>query len=202
MTVLSIEPYYGRKSRLRVCLDGGADLVLYKGEIGDYGISEGAELSDELYEQIIREILIPRARKRALHLLEKQDRTVQNLSDKLSEAGYPEVVVEDALSYVESFHYTDDSRFAANYVRFHKDGKSKRRIVSDLSAKGVDQDIIDAALEGEYTVSEEDMVRDILRKRGYDPSTADEKERAKHYRYLAGKGFSYDTIRNAMAATP
>ena len=199
MIVDRIEPYYGKRSRYRVCLEGEADLVLYAKELGRYGIEEGSELSDETYERIISEVLIPRARKRAMHLLEKQDRTVKNLSDKLREGGFPERVVEDAVGYVSSFHYLDDERYAENYVRYHQDGKSKSRIRQDLMRRGVDRDTIDAALDEGYEASEEQMVTDMLRRKHYDPTTADEKERMKIYRYLASRGFSYDIISDVMA---
>jgi regulatory protein len=65
------------KGRAKICLAGGADFVLYKKEYESYGIEEGAELSEADYQQILTDIVIPRCKKRALHLLEKQDRSVQ-----------------------------------------------------------------------------------------------------------------------------
>ena len=173
--------------------------MLYAKELDKYEIEEGNDLSDEIYDLIINEILIPRARRRAMHLLEKQDRTKKNLSDKLREGGFPPAVIEDAIAYVESYHYIDDNRYAENYVYYKQEGKSKSRIRQDLLQRGIDRDTIDAALESTYETSEEDMVKDILRKKKYDPSTADEKEKAKLYRYLASKGFSYETVADAMA---
>lgn len=198
MLVRSIEHFRGKKTHIRVCLDTEADLVLYPKEISRYGIEEGKDLSAETYENIIHEILIPRARKRALHLLEKQDRTIKNLSDKLKESGYPPSVIEDAIEYVRSYHYVDDERYAKNYVHYKQDGKSKRRIMQDLLQKGIDKDTAEAALLEEYEKSEEDMVRFLLEKKGYDPDNSDEKDRAKLYRYLASRGFSYDVISDAM----
>ncbi|MBQ4373989.1 MAG: regulatory protein RecX, partial [Lachnospiraceae bacterium] len=112
------------------------DLVLYKREVKTYGLEAGEELSEEAYQRILEETLIPRAKRRAMHLLEKQDRTRKNLEDKLRESDYPQTAIDAAIAYVESFHYIDDERYARSYVHFHQEGKSKRRIQQDLMQKG------------------------------------------------------------------
>ncbi|MBP5265308.1 MAG: regulatory protein RecX [Lachnospiraceae bacterium] len=174
------------------------DLVLYKREIKTYGLEAGEELSEELYQRIMEETLIPRAKRRAMHLLEKQDRTRKNLEDKLRESDYPQPAIDAAVAYVASYHYIDDERYARSYVHFHQEGKSKRRIQQDLMQKGVDRDTLARVLEEEYETSEEDMIRDLLRKKHYDPESADAKERSKMYRFLAGRGFSSGDISRVL----
>ena len=198
MTIVDIQPIPHKKNKYKVQLHGGADLVLYKREVKTYGLEAGAELTEELYERILQETLIPRAKRRALHLLEKQDRTRRNLMDKLRESDYPQEAIEAAVAYVESYHYIDDERYARSYVHFHQEGKSKRRIQQDLMQKGVDRDIIAMVLEEEYETSEADMIRDLLRKKHYDPESADASERAKMYRFLLGRGFSSNDISRVL----
>ena len=66
--------------------------------------------------------------------------------------------------------------------------------------KGVDRDTVRTAfLEEEDPNREEEAVLALARRRGYDPDTADEKESARFYRYLMGKGFGYEVIRRALA---
>ena len=195
MTILSIEELPGKKvKKSKVRLQGGEDLCLYMKEVNRLGLKAGDELTDEVYEDIMTMILIPRAKKRAMHLLEKQDRTRANLAQKLREGGYPTRAVEEAVAYVESYHYIDDDRYARNYIRYHQEGKSRRRIFEDLLKKGVAKDVIESALEEEYSASEEDQILDLLRKKHYDLETADLKEKSKIYRFLLGRGFSYQTI--------
>ena len=195
MLILSIDEIPGKKvKKSKVRLQGGEDLCLYTKEVNRLGLEAGEDLSESAYEDILAMILIPRAKKRAMHLLEKQDRTKQNLSDKLRESGYPMCVVEAAVSYVESYHYIDDERYARNYIRYHQDGKSRRRIYEDLYKKGIAKDVIEIALEDEYLASEEDQIIALLEKKHYDASTADMKEKSRIYRFLLGRGFSYQTI--------
>ena len=169
-------------------------LFLYNKEVYRLGLKEGEELSQNTYEEILSEILIPRAKRRAMHLLEKQDRTRQNLIQKLKESGYPPPAIEEAVAYVESYHYIDDDRYARNYVRYHQEGKSRRKIYETLLQKGVSKDVILAALDEEYFASEENMILELLQKKKYDVDTADLKEKAKMYRFLLGRGFRSNDI--------
>lgn len=191
MTIISITALPGKKAKKsRVCLQGGTDLTLYNKEVFRLGLKEGEELSEEVYEDILKNILIPRAKKRAMHLLEKQDRTEANLRQKLKESGYPQVAIETAISYVASYHYIDDERYARNYVRYHQEGKSRKKIYEALRLKGVSKDLISLALEEEFEADEAGMIIELLEKKHYDVETADIKEKSKMFRFLIGRGFA------------
>ncbi len=186
------------KGRAKICLAGGADFVLYKKEYESYGIEEGAELSEADYQEIVREILIPRCKKRAMHLLEKQDRSEKNLRDKLKEGGYSEDIIDVAIDYINSYGYLDDARMAASHIRFYQDSRSKQRLRQDLMNKGVSSEVIDRVLEEEYTGSEEELIKRLLEKKKYDPDTATYEDRGKIYRFLASKGFSSESINRVL----
>ena len=188
-----------RSKKLMIRLDDGSRIQIYCGEADKYGLSEGAQITDDKWEQLMKEVFIPRARSRAMHLLERQDRTRHNLIQKLQEGGYPQRAIDEAVAYVESYHYIDDMRYASSYVRYHQYGKSRRRITMDLRSKGVSQEIIEEALDREFVTSEVDMIRSIIRKRGYDPAQKDMKQKQKLYRFLLGRGFSYEDIDSAMS---
>ena len=186
------------KGRAKICLAGGADFVLYKKEYESYGIEEGAELSEADYQQILTDIIIPRCKKRALHLLEKQDRSEKNLRDKLREGGYSEDVIDIAIDYINNFGYLDDARMAASHVRFYQDSRSRMRIKQDLLGKGISSDVIERVLEEEYTADEGELIESLLAKKHYDKENATYEERAKMYRFLASRGFSSDSINRVL----
>jgi regulatory protein len=133
-----------------------------------------------------------------MHLLEKMDRTEQQLKTKLREAGYASEAIEEAISYVKSYHYIDDERYARTYIRIHQQSKSKQRLKMDLLKKGIDKEVIDLALEEEFEQSEEEMILQLLKKKHYDPSTADQKERNKMYRFLMQRGFRSSDISHVI----
>ena len=182
------------KGKSKICLSNGTDFVLYKGDIKRYNIKEGYEITEEIYGLIFDTILIPRCRKRAMHLLEKQDRTKENIRQKLKEGGYPDIVIDDAIEYLSSYHYLDDERYANNYIRFHQDKKSKKRIAVDRMVKGVSKDIIDRALEESFINDEKEQILQLIEKKQYDKNFATQQERAKMYRFLAYRGFSGEDI--------
>ena len=190
MIVTSIEQH--TKTKVKVCLDNRTDFQLYKREIDKYGINEGEELSN--YDEILSEVLIPRAKKRAMHLLEKMDRTKADIRSKLRRNGYPDEAINAAIEYIESYNYLNDERYAYMYVRNYCNSRSRNRIMQDLYRKGVDKDTINDAIESEYTVDEEELINMYIIKRGYDADNASMKDRDKMFRFLISKGFPLDEI--------
>ena len=63
------------KTKFKVYLDGTFAFVLYKDELKRFGIKQGEDLAQENYEKIQNEVLLKRAKKRAMHLLEDMDRS-------------------------------------------------------------------------------------------------------------------------------
>ena len=56
-------------SRTRIYLDEEIAFVLYKGELRFYGIREGSEITDTLWQDICENVLKKRARLRCMNLL-------------------------------------------------------------------------------------------------------------------------------------
>ena len=138
----------------------------------------------------------PSARKKAMDLLLRMDRTERNLREKLREKEFSEEEIEDAVSYVKGFHYLDDERYVENYIRFHENEKSRGRLRIDLLRRGADPELIDRFLEG-YGGNEEAMIREILRKKQYQPDM-EEKEKRRIYAFLQRRGFGTEKILSAM----
>ena len=148
------------------------------------------------YESI--EEMIKDAKKQALSILERRDKTVKELTDKLTEDGYPSSVVNEAIEYVISYHYLDDMRYAENYIRYHKTQKSKTAVKMYLKDKGIDADTIDTAIENEYDNDEKEMIKELLEKRHYNHETADYKEKNKMLAYCMRRGFAFEDIKSLL----
>ena len=184
--------------KVRVALEGADDLVLYRGEIRKYHIEEGTELPEEVYQDIFYNVIGKRAKKRAMHLLEKMDRTERNLREKLRLNGYPEKLIDDAVEYVKRYHYIDDLRYAENYIRFHQDRKSAQGLKLDLMKKGVAKELIEQALLEEYQSDEQEMIAQILQKKGYFSGEKLLAEQQRMYRYLLRRGYKSSDILHVM----
>ena len=203
MTVTDIRPY--GKGRSAIYLNDMFAFVLYKGELSQYGLETGVVVDDELYGRILDEVLIKRARKRGMNLLKSMDRTEADLRRRLSDGGYPPEAVDDAISYLLSYHYIDDKRYASEYIRCRIGSMSIRMIRTKLSQKGIDTKVIDEAFaehENESGNTAEDNERELIvsliKKRC--PLGVEELEYADKQRlfgYLYGKGFSVGSIESA-----
>ena len=75
------------RQKCKVFLEEDFAFILYKSEAERFHIEEGQELSGKVYEQIEQEILLPRARNKALDLLTVQARSRQQLRAKLAQFG-------------------------------------------------------------------------------------------------------------------
>lgn len=197
MIVTEIEPY--TKTKFKVYLDGRFAFVLYKGELSRYGIRKEEEISDGTVEKIETEVILKRVKLRAMHLLEDMDRTEAALREKLRQGCYTQEMIDKAVDYVKSFGYLDDARYAEYFVRSRQGSKSRKEIRAALMEKGVAAELIEQAFENCYADGgEEEAVRSILRKKRFDPMTAEETEKQRIYGYLARKGFKYETVRQVI----
>lgn len=187
------------KTRFQVYLDGQFAFVLYKGELLRYQLRAGEELSEEVYRDIRQNVVLKRAKLKALHLLSDMGRTESQLCDKLKAGGYTEDVVDEAVAYVKSFGYINDLEYARSFVEGRKHKKSRKELFMLLSRKGLDASLIEEALD--ECCKEEDAreaIQDILRRKRFSPETATEKEKQKICASLARKGFHYEDIRQVI----
>lgn len=186
------------KNRSCVYLDEELAFVLYKGELSRYGIKEGAELSEDIYREILDTVLTKRAKLRCMNLLKSMDRTEFQLRQKLRQGDYPEEVAERAIAYVKKFGYVNDRAYALRYIESRQGRDARRQIACDLRQKGISQDIIQEAFEEAEPQDEEALIRRLAEKKHIDPRTADRKERQRLYGFLMRKGFSADAIGRAL----
>lgn len=140
----------------------------------------------------------------ALRLLEFRARGVDELRRKLLQKGQSSADVEEALARLRDQKLLDDADFARNFARGKVlgAGTSRRKIVQELTRKGIARRLAEEAVEG---LQESD---------GIDPSAAihrvaekkwtalakldDFTRKRRLYAFLARRGFDPDEIRAAM----
>src|SRR6476659_2827732 len=110
------------------------------------------------------------ARNLCLRMLTARARTRSQLAGQLAKRGYPDDVsdrVLDRLAHVGLIDYVD---FAEQWIRSRRTnaGKGKRALAAELRTKGVDDDVVTAALAdidaGAERERAEQLVRDKLRR--------------------------------------
>ena len=147
MRITRIEPV--TKTKYRVSVDEQFAFVVYKGELSRFHLKEECELTEDTYAKI-KEVLLKRAKLRAMHLLNDMARTESQLRDKLKLGGYPSEITEAAIAYVKSFGYINDDAYIRNFIDSRKDKKSRREIYAILRQKGVDMNRAEEIMEEMY----------------------------------------------------
>jgi len=199
MRVIEIEDI--SKSRRKVLLEDDSILVLYRGELRDYQIEEGKELSAETLLELRTRVLPGRARQRALHLLQARQYTERQLMDKLLLGGYDAETAKEAVDYVKSYHYVDDARYARDYITSRLGRCGRREIEQKLLQKGVDRQVISQAMEelsGEELFSEEEIIRTIFVKKNFAAEVGQQRGKQRIYGYFYRRGFSLEMVRRVI----
>ena len=144
---------------------------------------------------------IRNARRKAMQLLEHMDRTEKALSDRLRQAGFSERAAADAMAYVKSYGYIDDSRYARTYIACRMETKSRQKLIQELQQKGVDRQTAAEAWEEEAALKQPDE-RVILRRyieKKYEANTElNEKEMRRLQGYLVRRGFQFHDISSVL----
>jgi regulatory protein len=109
---------------------------------------------------------------------------------------FGQTLVELIIRRLKDQGYLNDAKYAAAYSSFRRDNQKfgRMRIVTDLKAKGVHEEVIDAAVSAAFDeVNEEKQARAYLkRKRLSRPQ--DQKQTARVFRQLMRAGFRSKTI--------
>jgi len=188
--------------RKSIVLDEGISFPLYISELRTYSIVEGEDISQSKLDEIFNVLLPKRAKLRAMNLLKVRPYTKKGLRDKLIEGGYPDSIVDIAISYVEGFHYIDDFQYACDYFYTYKERKNVIRMKQELLSKGVDKDIIEEAYNESFTDEcdyEEKQILDILRKKKYISGETCYEDKMKIMASICRKGYSPDKVKRLMS---
>ena len=138
-------------------------------------------------------------KQKAANLCVYRERTVKEVSDKLSKYGLSKEELHQIILELIKEGFIDEERYAKAFSHdkfiFHKWGKIKIRY--ELQKRGLSsQDIevgLDVIREEEYIEAVSEMIRSKA-------STISEKDpyklKSKIYKYMIGKGYELDLIRN------
>jgi regulatory protein len=147
------------------------------------------------------------ARALCLRLLTARAHTRAELAGQLTKRGYPDDVSARVLDRLTEVGLVNDADFAEQWVNSRRAnaGKGKRALAAELRTKGLDDDVIDAALNGIDAPSEYQkaakMVQSRLRRENLDG------DQAKVARRLAGmlarRGYDeamcFDVVKTELA---
>jgi regulatory protein len=186
------------KNKVRIELDEEYAFFLYAKEVKRLGLEEGGELSDQLAEEICQLILFPRAKEKALSLLQYRNRTKKELEQKLRQNGYPEQIIDQVISFLEEYRLLNDEQYVRNYIDVYGRKKSRIQMQQHLSLKGISKELFLTVWEQQPEDGEEQALREQIEKRIRikGPVTSDNFQ--KYYAYFARKGYASSMISHLL----
>lgn len=131
----------------------------------------------------------------AIGALSRKMRSVAELKrlmrQRVEKGEIGELLVEMVILRLKEQKYLNDTNYATAYSAFRRDNEKfgRRRVITDLKAKGVHGDVIEKAVADSYSgVKEEDQARAFLRRKRVQ-KPANNKDAARIFRALLRAGF-------------
>lgn len=133
-------------------------------------------------------------------LLKFRLRSVKELSRRLEAKKFPPEIVRQAVVFLKEKKFLDDDAFTRAWIDSRlKKPYGRRKIIQELSLKGIDKELIKAKFQAVRDYSEEDTVAQIIEnKLNALKSVEPEKAKRRIYSYLLRRGFSPDIVINTL----
>lgn len=147
-----------------------------------------------------KELTYDQAKNKALRLLEFRRHSERELCQKLRQSGARDEDIEEIADFCRRYHFLDDREYAikkaADLMNLKKYGK--RRIVCELTAKGIGREEIDEALRHLEESSEEPetVLLPLVRKRL--KGDFERKNIDKTIRYFSYRGYEFSDIKRCI----
>lgn len=185
------------KSKAKIYLDEEVAFILTASDIKAWQLKEGTMLSDSEYKDIYDNLLLNRAKMKALDLLKAKDYTEWELHSRLKRIFYSIELADSAVEYVKGYHYVDDIRYTEIYVRYHSNLLSRRELISKLRGKGIKNDIIEQVL-ATVDIDDSSKLFGLIQKKYPDINQLSPEKQRKAINFLLRKGYTYEDIRSAL----
>ena len=195
--VTAISAQKRNPQRVNVYLDGEFAFGLAK--IVAAWLQIGQELSEEKIARLKEQDEYEVTYQQALNFLSYRVRTEDEIRRHLEEKGAPPETLDHTLERLRQARLVDDARFAAAWVDNRNEfrPRGRRALAYELKQKGLDDQTIQNTLE---TLDEDELAYRAASKKARGLREMDRKEfQNKLYRYLAQRGFNYETIAGASS---
>lgn len=198
MKITQISAQQKNKDRCNIFIDGEYSFSVSTETVYKFYLKAGKELSEEEITAIKEDGERTSALNRATEYLSKAYKTRKQVKDYLLKKGYSDDAVYYTVSRLTETGYINDSEYARRYFETASKNQGKKLSAYKLMAKGVRKDVIDEAYEKAAVPSKENaaaVAEKYMRNKEINKENV-----AKTYRYLIGRGFSYDEASEAISA--
>ena len=200
--ITALEPQK-RPGRLNVFVDGHFVMGVGEAVAADLRLRVGKEMTAEKLLEVAGAEEVQKALDSALLLLEVRARAKREIETRLTQKGYEPSIIEQVVEKLTRLELLNDAQFAAQWVeaKTRVGGNrpvGRRRLSSELYAKGVAKDQIAEAVEVVSNADELALARAAASKKVRIVPTDREllqKERQKLMGFLQRRGFGWETVK-------
>ena len=185
------------KNRCNLYVDGEFFAGISLETVLLHRLKVGTECDKATLENIIIENDKHEALLKATAYVSKTLKTKRQVKDYLIKKGYSEEIAYHVIDKLKEYGYVNDQEYSKRYIESVSKSQGKRLIEYKLMMKGVKKEEIENA----YAASESD---DFSNAKAVAEKHIKNKEKtkeniAKTYRYLIGRGFSYEQANYAVS---
>lgn len=196
MKVEKLQPSRHVKGRYLLFLEDETLIKVTEGELLDFSLYVGRDLSDEELTRLREKARRSNARARAVSIIGRRALSTEELRRRLIEKGESEDDAQDAVDWLTEIGALDDARYAQSVVRHYASmGYGPAKIRDELYRRRVPRDLWDDAMEEEDPA---DAIDRYLASKLRHVSERDPKTLKRLGDGLRRRGFRWDDIRDAL----
>lgn len=199
MKITSAEKNKKHKDRLSVYVDGKFSFTISEEDYISLNLYEEQELTQEKIDYIKDTLNYRDAKARAVKFLSLKLRTEKEVRDKLRDEGYDDDCIEKVVMELKAIGYINNQLYAQKYIFDRSKLKpiSKKLMKKELVFRGIPEEVADEVLL-DWKVEDSSVAVNLLKRKFGKYDLSDKKVLKKAMAFLMHRGFSGDTIREAL----
>lgn len=194
--ITSITYQEKNKNRCNVFVDGEFFCGMSLETVMKNRLKVGQDVDKEWFKEVVKESEKSDALNKAAEYISKRLKTKREIKDYLLKKGYSEDIAWYCVDKLKEYGYVDDVGYSKRYIESTSKTQGKRLVEYKLMMKGVRKDDIGAAFD-EMDVQSKENAR-VLAEKHIKNKEVNKENLAKTYRYLIGRGFSYEDASYAI----
>lgn len=199
MKITEIKQQQKREDRCSIYVDGKYRFSLSQAEVTNLGLHQDQELTEKELAGLQQEAVMSKAYDRALRYISIRPRSEYEIRTYLKRKDYQIELINAIVEKLYTYDLLDDTKFAHTWIGWRLNSKpsSKRKLFVELKQKGIDSEIINDVLAEIDRDTEVAQIKLLIERK---KRLSQYQDPQKLMAYLARQGFSYDQIKQALAA--
>jgi regulatory protein len=188
------------KARASIFLDEEFAFGVCDQTVEQFRLRKGDYIDRELFKKITDFDFFVEAKRIALAYLNYRSRSEKEIRERLQKEDIPEAVILRTFEFLKEYKLIDDEAWSKSFVndKLMRKPVSSKQLAFGLKQKGVPKEVIEETISNlNANESDESRARQAAEKRWpriLKSESDPRKQKQKLYTFLAGRGFSFETI--------